>query len=174
MRPPVDVGVHRAPRCEPVVSLVRSRRAPPVPLVVLPKSCSCRWGPCPRPIPRLACLFSFFFSAPERKSGELAGEVTSELQVVGKAASIATQTWVRNNDKTKARAEEREKNIGWIKRLFTAWRVSHAERTERRAERKEAGEDDSEEDEPVEIPLSAVTMHPKREGDPSAGIIRVP
>ena len=27
MRPPVDVGVHRAPRCEPVVSLVRSRRA---------------------------------------------------------------------------------------------------------------------------------------------------
>ena len=60
MRPPVDVGVHRAPRCEPVVSLVRSRRAPPVPLIVLPKSCSCRWGPCPRPIPRLACLFSFF------------------------------------------------------------------------------------------------------------------
>ena len=62
MRPPVDVGVHRAPRCEPVVSLVRSRRAPPVPLIVLPKSCSCRWGPCPRPIPRLACLFSFFLS----------------------------------------------------------------------------------------------------------------
>ena len=62
MRPPVDVGVHRAPRCEPVVSLVRSRRAPPVPLIVLPKSCSCRWGPCPRPIPRLAWLFSFFLS----------------------------------------------------------------------------------------------------------------
>ena len=40
-----------------------------------------------------------------------------ELQVVGKAASIAIQTWVRNNDKTKARAEEREKNIGWIKRV---------------------------------------------------------
>ena len=35
-----DVGVHRAPRCEPVVSLVRSRRAPPVPLIVLPKSCA--------------------------------------------------------------------------------------------------------------------------------------
>ena len=104
--------------------------------------------------------------------GELAGEVTSELQVVGKAASTAIQTWMRNNDKTKARAEEREKNIGWIKRLFTAWRVSQAERTERRAERKEAGEDDSEEDEPVGIPLSAVTMRPKREGDPSAGIIR--
>ena len=59
----MDVGVHRAPRCEPVVSLVRSRRAPPVPLIVFPKSCSCRWGPCPRPIPRLACLFSFFLSA---------------------------------------------------------------------------------------------------------------
>ena len=70
--------------------------------------------------------------------------MTSELQVVGKAASIAIQTWVRNNDKTKARAEEREKNIGWIKRLFKAWRVSHAER---RAEREEAGEEDSEEDE---------------------------
>merc|ERR1711965_1010025 len=50
-------------------------------------------------------------SIPERKRRELAGEVTSELQVVGKAASIAIQTWVRNNDKTKARAEEREKNI---------------------------------------------------------------
>ena len=39
-------------------------------------------------------------------------------------------------------------NIGWIKRLFTAWRVSHAER-------KEAGEDDPEEDEtPVlRVPL---------------------
>ena len=57
-------------------------------------------------------------------------------------------------------AEEREKNIGWIKRLFTAWRVSHTERTERRAERKEDGEDDSEEDEPVEIQLSDVTTHP--------------
>jgi len=82
--------------------------------------------------------------------------------VVGKAASIAVQTWVRNNDKTEARAEEREKNIGWIKRLFTAWRVSHAERNERRAERKEAGEDDPEEDDtPVVISSSAVTMHPK-------------
>ena len=61
--------------------------------------------------------------------------------------------------------------IGWIKRLFTAWRVSHTERTERRAERKEDGEDDSEEDEPVEIQLSDVT-HDASEGDPSAGIIR--
>ena len=94
----------------------------------------------------------------------------AKLQVVGKAASIAMQTWMRNNDKTKARAEEREKNIGWIKRLFTAWRVSHTERTKRRAERKEAGEDDSEEDEPVEIPLSAVTDDAP-EGDPSANII---
>ena len=34
--------------------------------------------------------------------------MTRELQVVGKAASIAIQTWVRNNDKTRARAEERE------------------------------------------------------------------
>ena len=41
--------------------------------------------------------------------------MTSELQVVGKAASIAIQTWVRNNDKTKAQAEEREKNIGMDK-----------------------------------------------------------
>ena len=69
---------------------------------------------------------------------------------------------MRNNDKTKARAEEREKNIGWIGRLFTAWRVSHDERNERRAEREEAGEDDSEEDEtPVVIPPSAVTIYPK-------------
>jgi len=69
---------------------------------------------------------------------------------------------VRNIDKTKARAEEREKNIGWIGRLFTAWRVSHDARNERRAEREEAGEDDSEEDEtPVVIPPSAVTIYPK-------------
>ena len=30
------------------------KKNPPVPLIVLPKSCSCRWGPCPRPIPRLS------------------------------------------------------------------------------------------------------------------------
>jgi len=121
--------------------------------------------------PVIACtLPALTDSIPERKRGELAGEVTSELQVVGKAASIAIQTWVRNNDKTKARAEEREKNIGWIKRLFTAWRVSHTERTERRAERKEDGEDDSEEDEPVEIPLSAVTMHPRGTPAPASAV----
>ena len=40
--------------------------------------------------------------------------------------------------------------------------MSHAERNERRAEQEEAGEVDSEEDEtPVVIPLSDVTMHPK-------------
>ena len=100
--------------------------------------------------PVIACtLPALTDPMPERKRRELAGEVTSELQAVGKAASTAIQTWTRNNDKTKPRAEEREKNIGWIERLFTAWRVSHAERTERRAERKAAGEDDSEEDEPV-------------------------
>ena len=54
--------------------------------------------------------------------------------------------------------------------LFTAWRVSHAERTERRAEREEEGEDDSEEDEPVEIPLSAVTMHPKGTTAPASSV----
>ena len=38
--------MHRAATCEPVVSLVRSseQESPPVPLIVLPKSCSCRWG----------------------------------------------------------------------------------------------------------------------------------
>ena len=40
--------------------------------------------------------------------------------------------------------------------------MSHDERNERRAEREEAGEDDSEEDEtPVVIPPSAVTIYPK-------------
>ena len=55
-------------------------------------------------------------------------------------------------------------DIGWIKRLFTAWRVSHAERTERRAERKEAGEDTS--GNPV------VSCNDAPEGDPSASISR--
>ena len=34
-----------------------------MPLIALPKSCSCRWGPCP-PHPSLVwvCLFSFFLS----------------------------------------------------------------------------------------------------------------
>ena len=51
--------------------------------------------------PVIACtLPALTDSIPERKRGQLAGEVTSELQVVGKAASIAIQTWVRNNDKT--------------------------------------------------------------------------
>ena len=35
---------------------------------------------------------------------------------------------------------------------------------------KEAGEDDSEEDEPVEIPLSAVTMHPKGTPAPASSV----
>ena len=45
----------------------------------------------------------------------------------------------------------------FLKKLLLIDQMSHAERTERRAERKEAGEDDSEEDEPVEIPSSAVS-----------------
>ena len=56
--------------------------------------------------PVIACtLPALTDPIPERKRRELAGEVTSELQVVGKAASIAILTWMRNNDKTKARAE---------------------------------------------------------------------
>ena len=42
---------------------------------------------------------------------------------------------------------------------------------ERRAEREEAGEDDSEEDEtPVVIPSSAVTMHPKGTPAPTSSV----
>ena len=48
--------------------------------------------------------------------------------------------------------------------------MSHTERTERRAERRETGEDDPEEDEPVEIPLSAVTMHPKGTPAPASSV----
>ena len=68
---------------------------------------------------------------PVHKRGELAGEVTSELQVVGKAASIAIQTWVRNNDKTKARAEEREKNIDRMDRAPVHARARRADRVAR-------------------------------------------
>ena len=50
--------------------------------------------------PVIACtLPALTDSIPERKRGELAGEVTSELQVVGKAASIAIQTWRQRRDK---------------------------------------------------------------------------
>ena len=48
--------------------------------------------------------------------------------------------------------------------------MSHTERTERRAERRETGEDDPEEDEPVEIPLSAVTTHPKGTPAPASSV----
>ena len=90
--------------------------------------------------PVIACtLPALTDSIPERKRGELAGEVTRELQVVGKAASIAILTWMRNNDKTKARAEEREKNIGWIKRLFTATMEGEPHRTYRAKSRAEGG-----------------------------------
>ena len=55
--------------------------------------------------PVIACtLPALTDSIPERKRKELAGEVTRELQVVGNAASIAIRTWVRSNDKSKARA----------------------------------------------------------------------
>ena len=42
----------------------------------------------------------------ERGARRRGDERTTGTRVVGKAASIAIQTWVRNNDKTKARAEE--------------------------------------------------------------------
>ena len=90
--------------------------------------------------PVIACtLTALTDSIPERKREELAGEVTRELQVVGKAASTAIQTWCETTTRPRhgQRPEEREKNRmdkAGIKRLFTAWRVSHAERTERRAE----------------------------------------
>ena len=49
--------------------------------------------------------------------------------------------------------------------------MSHAERTERRAEREEAGEDDPEEDDtPVVISSSAVTMHPKGNPAPASSV----
>ena len=47
----------------------------------------------------------------------------------------------------------------------------HAERNERRAEREEAGEDEPEEDEtPVVISSSAVTMHPKGTPAPTSSV----
>ena len=58
-------------------------------------------------------------------------------------------------------AEEREKNIVWIRRMFTAWRVSHAERRE---EREAAGEDDNEEDDtPVVIHRRQLSRHTRGE-----------
>ena len=52
--------------------------------------------------------------------------------------------------------------------MFTAWRVSHAERRE---EWEAAGEDDDEEDDtPVVIPSSAVTTYPKGTPVPTPSI----
>ena len=52
--------------------------------------------------------------------------------------------------------------------MFTAWRVSHAERRE---EREAAGEDDDEEDDtPVVIPSPAVTTYPRGTPVPTPSI----
>ena len=89
---------------------------------------------------------------------------------MGKAASIAIQTWVRNNDK---------KDQGTGRGTREEYRVDKApvhgmegepHRTYRAKRRKEDGEDDSEEDEPVEIQLSDVTMHPKGTPAPASSV----
>ena len=49
----------RIARCAP-----RSRS--PVSLIVLTRSCSCRWGPCPSPTPRLVCPFYLFIEVYSR------------------------------------------------------------------------------------------------------------
>ena len=52
--------------------------------------------------------------------------------------------------------------------MFTAWRVSHAERIK---EREAAGEDDAEEDDtPVVLPSSAVTTYTKGAPVPTPSI----
>jgi len=50
-------------------------------------------------------------SIPERKRGELAGEVTSELQVVGKAASIATSRHGYETTTRPKHGQRRERRI---------------------------------------------------------------
>jgi len=52
-----------------VVSLVRSRRAPPVPLIVLPKSCARAGGDpvlLPHPSSGFVCFLSFFLSLQQK------------------------------------------------------------------------------------------------------------
>ena len=58
-----------------------------MPLIVLPKSCSCRWGPCPPPIPRLGCVFCFFLSfytghgtTPSHNTQEFASRVRARVR----------------------------------------------------------------------------------------------
>ena len=115
--------------------------------------------------PVIACtLPALTDSIPERKREELAGEVTRELQVVGKAASIAIQTWVRNNDKTRARAEEREEEHRMDRAPVHGMegeprRTGGVRKTNRR--RRHATSN------PV------VSCHDAPEGDPSANIIAV-
>ena len=48
------------PAQPPSVSRCAPRSRSPVSLIVLTRSCSCRWGPCPSPTPRLACPFYLF------------------------------------------------------------------------------------------------------------------
>ena len=60
-RHPWDPVVWVNPAQPPSVSRCAPRSRSPVSLIVLPRSCSCRWGPCPSPTPRLACPFYLFY-----------------------------------------------------------------------------------------------------------------
>merc|ERR1712086_550012 len=44
----------------------QEQESPPVPLIILPKSCSCRCGPCPPPLSLVWSVFCFFLSGPFR------------------------------------------------------------------------------------------------------------
>jgi len=59
-RNPWDPVVWVNPAQPPSVSRCAPRSRSPVSLIVLTRSCSCRWGPCPSPTPRLACPFYLF------------------------------------------------------------------------------------------------------------------
>ena len=63
--------------------------------------------------PVIACtLPALTDSIPERKRRELAGEVTSALQVVGKAASIAIQTWRQTGQTHSDKQTQKDKHTG--------------------------------------------------------------
>ena len=59
----MDPVVWVNPAQPPSVSRCAPRSRSPVSLIVLTRSCSRRWGPCPSPTPCLVCPFYLFMSA---------------------------------------------------------------------------------------------------------------
>ena len=79
------------PAQPPSVSRCAPRSRSPVSLIILTRSCSCRWGPCPSPTPCLVSPFLFIYWA--RDWGALGKEFTEIKSLSQQAQKTGATTW---------------------------------------------------------------------------------